>query len=472
MRQFNRVFLGDDVGVVPMYQRASHTYVVGQSGTGKSRAIESWVMQDVAAGRGIGVIDPHGDLFRNLLLRLAARPEVWKRVVILDPLNSKWTVGFNPLQAIGSLSQERLALYLTDVGIKIWQLSPSNAPRMVWLLTNTFLALAGLGLTLLDLPRFLMDRDFRERLLIRLPIEAARSFFQYEFPKSEGAIHQWVTPVLNKIGGLIFDPDIRLMFMGGSTIDFRQLLDRRLILLVNLSKGMLGEAPSALLAAFIVAHLQKAALSRADTQRRVPFYLYLDEFQNYTTDNIKDILSESRKYALSLILAHQYLDQLSADLRSAVLNTAGTLTSFRVSYNDAYHLAKEIFPSPDFLSTRETNVRFNRSGLLPFPRIWSRQDKPGWDGLALLLSKLRPREFWVRRRGPYLPIKQRTFEMPDPVLDIELESRMQALLDLSGKRFGRLKSEVEPEFKHRYAHFQNGKTRERQDDFWISPWTL
>ena len=472
MRRFNRIFLGNEDQVISSNQRATHTYVIGQSGTGKSRAIESWVMQDVIAGRGVGVIDPHGDLFRNLLLRLAVRPEIWKRIVILDPLNPKWAVGFNPLQAIGSLPQERLALYLTDIGIKIWKLSPSNAPRMVWLLTNTFLALAGLGLTLLDLPRFLMDTEFRERLLPRLSIEAARNFFLYEFPKSEGAIHQWVTPVLNKIGGLIFDPDIRLMFMGDSTIDFRRLIDKRFILLVNLPKGILGESPSALLAAFIVAHLQKAALSRADTQRRVPFYLYLDEFQNYTTDNIKDILSESRKYALSLTLAHQYLDQLSADLRSAVLNTAGTLVSFRVSYNDATHLAKEVFPSPDFLSKLETNIRFNRYGRLPFPTIQNRQDTLGWNGLALLISKLKQREFWTRKRGPYLPAKQCTFEMPDLFLNIELETRAQAMLDFSGSRFGRLKAEVQQEFVGRYTYSPYAQSGDHWGGIDSSPWSL
>ncbi|MGD8457026.1 MAG: hypothetical protein PVF83_11615 [Anaerolineales bacterium] len=471
MKRFNRIFLGSDDQVLSLNQRATHTYVIGQSGTGKSRAIESWVMQDVIAGRGVGVIDPHGDLFYNLLLRLAIRPDLWKQIVILNPLDPKWTVGFNPLQDIGSLPQERLALYLTDIGIKIWKLSPSDAPRMVWLLTNTFLALAGLGLTLLDLPRFLMDTEFRENFLPRLPIEAARNFFLYEFPKSEGAIHQWVTPVLNKMGGLIFDPDIRLMFVGDSTVDFRRLIDKKHILLVNLPKGILGESPSALLAAFIVAHLQKAALSRVDTQKRTPFYLYLDEFQNYTTDNIKDILSESRKYALSLTLAHQYLDQLSADLRSAVLNTAGMLVSFRISYNDAIRLAKEIFPSPDYLSNLETRIHFNRFGLMPFPTIRSRQDDLGWSSLALLLSKLEHREFWMRRSGPYLPLKQRTFEMPTRFLNEEMKSRTGELLDFSGNRFGRLKAEARQEYTGRYVYFQNAQRNHRVGNDG-SPWSL
>src|SRR5690606_29192722 len=135
-------------------------------------------------------------------------------------------------------------------------------------------------------------------------------------PKSPAGIQQWITPVLNKIGSLIFDPDTRLLLAGRSSLNFRDVLDRKLILLVNLPKGRIGEGASALFGAFIVAHLQKAALARADSRYRTPFYIYLDEFQNYTTDNITDILSESRKYAMSLTLAHQYVDQLQPHLRS------------------------------------------------------------------------------------------------------------------------------------------------------------
>ena len=242
----------------------------------------------------------------------------------------------------------------------------------------------------------------------------ARAYFEYEFPSSDAAVHQWVTPVLNKIGGLIFDPDMRLLFVGGSTINFRQILDRKLILLINLPKGILGEGASSLLGAFLVAHLQKATLSRADAYQRTPFYLYLDEFQDYTTDNVADILSESRKYALSLTMAHQYLDQLSSGLSSAVLNTAGTLVSFRVGYQDAKRLVKEIFPSPDFLHEQKFNIHLKQKGLLPFPVVRNRFDPLGWAGLALGLTQMRSREFWSRKRGSSYPTKQYTFDMPDP----------------------------------------------------------
>ena len=241
-------------------------------------------------------------------------------------------MGFNPLDVVADLPKERLAIYMTDIVIKVWKIQPEQAPRMVWLLTNTFLALASSGLSILELPRFLTDPDFRTALLPKVSSEFVRSYFLNEYPQKQSTAMQWAAPILNKLGNLIFDPQIRTIFTGKSTINFRHIMDSGKILLVNLPKGIIGEELSSLLAAFIVAMIQKAALSRASTHHRQPFYLYLDEFQNYTTNNIKDILSESRKYSLSMTMAHQYLDQLSSDLRSAVLNTIGTVVCFRVGY--------------------------------------------------------------------------------------------------------------------------------------------
>lgn len=440
-RVFHKVLSANSGGISPG-QRATHTHVIGQPGTGKSRALESWIMQDINLGHGVGVIDPHGDLFQNLIARISLKPEIWNRVIIIDPCDPKWVVSFNPLETIRGLTHERLSTFLTDVVSRIWNLDTTNSPRMVWLLTNTFLALSNLGLSLLDLPRFLLDMDYREDLIDRISNRDARSYFLYEFPKSYGAVHQWVTPVLNKIGGLIFDPDLRLMLAGESGIDFRAIMDQGQILLVHLPKGIIGEGPSALLGAFIVAHLQKAALSRAEQNRRSSFYLYLDEFQNYTTDNIKDILSESRKYALSLILAHQYLDQLSNDLRNDVLNTAGTLACFRVGYQDASKLVREIFPSQEFLSTSTTSVVVNKIGNWPILGLESQSKPLGWEGLAMALTKLSRREFWVKQRGRRNPLKLRTQDMPDITLTPEIEKMKKELLDYSGARFGRLKDDV------------------------------
>jgi hypothetical protein len=360
-------------------------------------------------------------------------------VVVIDPCDLKWVVSFNPLEAIQGMPVERTAAFLTDVVVKIWGLNATNTPRLVWLLTNTFMALSALGLSLLDLPRFLLDHAFRSSLLTRLPLAGTRAYFEFEFPKSQGAMHQWITPVLNKIGSLIFDPDIRLLVAGKRTINFRDLIDKKRVLLVHLPKGILGEGSSALLGAFIVAHLQKAALSRANVGHRPPYYLYLDEFQNYTTDNITDVLSESRKYALSLTLAHQYLEQLKPELRHAVLNTTGTLASFRVSYHDGFPLAKEIFPASDFLTTRQTSLRLRRFWRWPVIQLSTRDEGLGWEGLAHELAGLPHRQFWVRRRGPGAPVKLQTLAMPDPVLTPELSARVQLLRQTAGTAYGRAK---------------------------------
>lgn len=430
--------MGHDQITLSERQRSMHTYVIGQSGMGKSKALETWIMQDILAGRGVGVIDPHGDLFNHLIAFIAARPELWAKVILIDPTDPTWSVGFNPLEVVDRGFSERTALFMTDVCIKMWKLDVTNAPRMVWLLTNTFLALSNLGLTLLDLPRFLADRQFREGQLLRTSIPAIRAYFEQEFPVTEKGAQQWIAPVLNKLGSLLFDPDASMMFSGKSTVNFRGIMDSRMILLVNLPKGILSEGLSSLLAAFLVSHIQKAALSRAETAHRPPFYLYLDEFQNYTTDNITDILSESRKYLLSLTLAHQYLDQLPNDIRHAVLNTAGSLISFRVGFDDARVLAKEVFLSSQSIRHVEPHFYVRQRGLLTLPHL----EKTTWNELARELAILPPRQFWYRRRGLYQPVKEISFWLPDPHLTGALRKQIQELRDFSGSRFARRKADV------------------------------
>jgi hypothetical protein len=466
MTYLMRRALGVDGSVLTPSHRVTHTYVIGQPGTGKSRALESWILQDIAAGHGVAVIDPHGDLFTHLVARLSTWPHVWERLVILDPCDPKWVVSFNPLQAVPGTSPERVSLFLTDVMLKIWRLDVTNAPRLVWLLTNTCLALSNVGLTLVDVPRFLLDSDFRASLLPRITHPQARAYFADEFPKTQAAAHQWATPLLNKIGGLVFDADIRLMVAGRSTFNFRQVLDEKRILLVHIPKGIIGEGPSALLGAFIVAHLQKAALSRANTTVRPPYYVYLDEFQNYTTDNIRDILSESRKYALSMTLAHQYLDQLSPDLQSAVLNTTGTLCCFRVGYHDAYDLAKEMFPSSEFLAETEYLLRLKRFWRLPVVAFQEKHDSLGWEGLAHQISNLPPRQFWARQRIARTPAKLHTLEMPDPLYTPERQVAIRQLHEYSGRRYGRLKKEVADEIARGRTEEKRGASRADNNGPW------
>lgn len=431
--------MGRDEIQLSSKERSTHTYVIGQPGSGKSRAIESWVMQDIKAGRAVGVIDPHGDLYNNLLTRLTDFPQLWKKIVLFDPLDEKWVVGFNPLDAVTDLPNERLAIYMTDIVIKVWKIQPEQAPRMVWLLTNTFLALSSSGLSILELPRFLSDPEFRIAIMPKVDSEVVRNYFLNEYPQKHSNAMQWSAPILNKLGNLIFDPQIRTIFTGKSTINFRHIMDSGKILLVNLPKGIIGEELSSLLAAFIVAMIQKAALSRASIHNRQSFYLYLDEFQNYTTDNIKDILSESRKYGLSLTLAHQYLDQLSSDLRSAVFNTIGTIVCFRVGYKDASVLVKEIFPSPEYSQSNGQELRLRSVNSILLPMVIPKIQVSNWDMLTRELVNLQMREFWFKKRGLNRPVKQYTFDMPDPILTTEKKRSIQMLRDCSGENYARLR---------------------------------
>lgn len=440
-------------------EQATHIHAIGQPGTGKSRALESWAMQKVYAKQGFAVLDPAGDLYDNLLLRISALaqrdPTLAERVVLMNPSDPTWTVGFNPLQPIQGIYLERLAWYLTDVIVKIWKLEATAVPRTMRLLTFSFLALAEFSLSLVDLPRFLTDRTFRNSLIARTKYRQVAEYFSYEFPKREAGVQQWATPVLTKIGPLIFDPDVRLMLGARSTINFRKILDNKLILLVNLSKGILGEGNSALLGAFVVALLQKAALSRADTRFREPFCLILDEFQNYTTDNIRDILSESRKYGLSLVLAHQYLDQLQGDLRDAVMNTAGTLACFRLGHQDGNVLARETFPPG---SLQETHAEYDLVRLAgqQIPMLQERSEELRHAELVTQLTQLRAREFWVKRRGPEAPVKHRSLLMPEIELTDELLKARDELIASSGKRFGKLKEEVRKEMNGARAETRKG----------------
>ena len=467
-------FLGSDNKGTLMRssQRQTHIYVIGQPGTGKSRLIESWFMQDVLAGNGAGIIDPHGDLFNHLISRIAVHPEVWNRVIIINPCDPKWAVPINPLVAASGNTAARMAWFLTDVILKIWSLKMTEAPRMSWLMGNTFAALAELNLPLTFLSRFLLDANFREERILKIGNNETRAYFEFEFPKTANAVRQWAAPLLNKMGEFLYDPDIRCLLSGTSSLDFRQVMDDGCILLVNIPKGILGENASALLGAFIVAQMQKAALARANMPRRKPFYLYLDEFQNYTTDNITDILSEARKYALSLIIANQYLSQLSPDIREAVLNTAGTLVSFRIGYNDAVKLARHIFPSPDFLGFKKITFNLKGSGLLPRLRIREENTDEGWEVCAQALAGLLKRSFWIRSRANQTPVRFRSLDMPDPPTSNEMHKRISDLVDTSGIRYATLKKEIrQREESSGYARgeFQSERNPEsEQNPLWNS----
>jgi hypothetical protein len=328
-------------------QRARHMHVVGASGTGKTKALEGWIQQDMARGRGCGVIDLHGDLTRNLVDFLAASPAGRRRrVYLIDPSVRSVVPGFNPLEVLPGVEPYGQALELIGVFQKIW--AEFWGPRMDEILRNCLLALMEQRLTLLELAPFLTDRNFRLRIVGKVDNPGVKEFWLARFDKlSTGAQTAYVEPVLNKVGTFTGDPYLRAVLgQERSTIDLRRIMDRGDVLLANLSKGALKEN-ALLLGALLVTKVQLAALSRTDLPevKRRPFVLYVDEFQHFATDAFGEILAEARKYSLRLVLAHQHLGQLGRDLRAALLGNVLTHVAFRLSVQDAKALAPDLSPA-------------------------------------------------------------------------------------------------------------------------------
>jgi hypothetical protein len=219
---------------------------------------------------------------------------------------------------------------------------------------------------------------------------------------------QWYQPLANKIERLLFDRGVRRLIAGSPILDFRAILDANRVLLVNVPKGILGDNTSGLFAGFVVAMFQKAALSRTDTKDRPPYHLYLDEFQNYTTDNISDILTESRKYGLSLILAHQTFTRIPPDIKSTVLNVIGSTVTFRIGVEDAKEMAPAVFRSGDTGVEPPPLQHVERGGRIPFMRFEERHVQPNWDRAQQALINLENRQMYLRKRGNYQPVQLRT----------------------------------------------------------------
>lgn len=325
-------------------ERARHLYVLGASGSGKTKGLEGWIRQDLEQGRGCAVLDLHGDLVQSLIAFLASSPAgLRRRVYLIDPSIRTAAPGFNPLEVHGSTQQFGQALELIGVFKRIW--AEFWGPRMEEILRNALLALQEAKLTLLELAPFLTDRDFRLKVVGRLENPGVREFWLARFERlSKGAQATYVEPVLNKAGAFTSDPYLRaLLGQEKSTVDLRRIMDRGDVLLVNLSKGYLKEN-ALLLGSLLVTKLQLAALSRADLPEgmRRPFYLFIDEFQNFATDTFGEILAEARKYGLSLTVAHQYLDQLTTDLRAALFGNVLTHVVFRISIKDSKAVAPDL----------------------------------------------------------------------------------------------------------------------------------
>lgn len=323
--------------------RARHLYIVGQTGTGKSTLLLNLIAQDLAAGHGCALLDPHGDL----ALALPSLLPTWRAddLVYFDPAHLARPIGFNPLSRLPEDDRPLVVENIVAAFRAIWP--DFWGPRLEHIFSHALRLLMDVPkATLLELPRLLQDDDYRSKCLRHCRDPLIRAFWVNEYAAYPPRFREEaIAPVLNKIGRVLMTPAIRnILAQPQSTIDLRFMMDDRRVLVANLSKGALGEGPAHLLGALLVTALAQVALSRRDVaeETRVPFHLYVDEFQNFATTGFSLILSEARKYGLSLTLAHQYLDQLPDFLRDGVFGNVGSMIAFRVGASDASELARQL----------------------------------------------------------------------------------------------------------------------------------
>jgi CxxC-x17-CxxC domain-containing protein len=340
--------------------RRRHMYIIGKTGMGKTNLLENMVIQDIRNGHGICYIDPHGDTAEKLLKSVPA--ERINDVIYFNPADQAYPIAFNVMESIDPEYRHLVASGLVGVFKKIW--ADSWGPRLEYILRNAIMALLEYpGSTLLGVTRILVDKKYRERIVERITDPVIRQFWVDEFPKwSDKVLQEVVSPIQNKVGQFLSNSLIRnIVGQAQSSFDVRKVMDERKILIMNLSKGRIGEDASALLGAMMITKIQLAAMGRVDMNEddRKDFYLYVDEFQNFATESFANILSEARKYRLNLILANQYIEQIDEVVRNAIFGNAGTLISFRVGATDAEFLEKEfapIFTQTDIVNLQKFNI--------------------------------------------------------------------------------------------------------------------
>ncbi|HET6863620.1 MAG TPA: DUF87 domain-containing protein [Candidatus Saccharimonadales bacterium] len=325
--------------------RGRHAYILGQTGTGKSGALELLTISDIYYDQGFAVIDPHGDYAQHVLNFIPQRR--LDDVVYFNPADTAYPIGFNPLE----ISDPSLKGHISSelVGVLKRLFAESWGPRLEYILRYSLLALLDYpNSTMLDVTRLLTDKKFRAHVITYIDDPVVKNFWVTEFASwNDKFAAEAVAPVLNKVGAFVANPMIRnIIGQPKSTFNIRKIMDEGKILVVNLSRGLMGEDNAGILGAMMVTKIQLAAMGRADMpmEQRRPFYLYVDEFQNFATDSFATILSEARKYALNLTVANQYISQMSEEVRNAVFGNVGTIICFRISPDDAPFMQKYFEP--------------------------------------------------------------------------------------------------------------------------------
>lgn len=325
--------------------RRRHMYVIGKTGMGKTNLLENLAIQDIQNGHGVAFIDPHGDTAEKLIKAIPANRI--NDVIYFNPADQEFPIAFNVLEKVDEEYRHLVASGLVGVFKKIW--ADSWGPRLEYILRNAIMALLEYpGSTLLGVTRILVDKNYREKVVEKITDPVIKSFWVDEFSKWEArTLQEVISPIQNKVGQFLSSSLIRnIVGQTVSTFDIREAMDSQKIIIMNFSKGRIGEDNSALLGAMMITKIQLAAMARVDIpeETRKDFYLYVDEFQNFATESFANILSEARKYHLNLILANQYVNQIDEKVRDAIFGNAGSIVSFRVGATDAEFLEKEFEP--------------------------------------------------------------------------------------------------------------------------------
>ncbi|PIU79212.1 MAG: hypothetical protein COZ28_01065 [Candidatus Moranbacteria bacterium CG_4_10_14_3_um_filter_44_15] len=347
--------------------RRRHFYIIGQTGTGKSTMIQEMVKQDIKDGKGVCVIDPHGDLVDHIAESIPK--ERAEDVIFFDPADMERPFGLNMLEYDHNKPEQKTFVINEMINIfdKLYDLRQTGGPMFEQYMRNAALLVMEhpeSGSTLMEIPRVLADEEFRHMKLSHCTNPVVKNFWEKEAEKAggEAALANMVPYITSKLTQFISNDMMRpIIAQEKSTISFRQAMDNQQIILVNLSKGRIGEINASLLGMIIVGKILIAALSRVDMPEggRKDFYLYIDEFQNFTTDSIAQILSEARKYRLSLVIAHQFIAQLKEEISKAVFGNVGSICSFRIGAEDAEFVQKQfepVFDANDLMNVDNHNA--------------------------------------------------------------------------------------------------------------------
>lgn len=335
--------------------RRAHMYILGKTGTGKSTLLESLMIDDLKKGFGFALLDPHGDLVKKIKARIP--DDRIDDVIDFDAADPDQQYGFNPLAYIPAKKRALACSGLIQVFKHLWK--DSWGPRLEYILRHCLLSLLDYkGATLADIAPLLADKRFRQKVIKSVTNKQVREFWLNEYDHyTERLRVEAISPIQNKVGAFLSDPLLqKILTNPEKPISLRKIMDEGKILLVNLAKGSIGEDTSNLLGSLLISRFDLAALSRANIpeSERGDYALYLDEFHNFTTQSLMFMLSELRKYRLSLVLAHQYLTQLEPIIRDSILGNVGTIILFRIGGLDAELLASEF--APDFKAIDFTNL--------------------------------------------------------------------------------------------------------------------